>query len=44
MPEDQNKSDSFGIDWTSEGDTLTIKIKKKKDAKPKLKPKPKKKK
>jgi hypothetical protein len=30
MPDDQQKSDSFAIDWTSEGDTLTIKIKKKK--------------
>ena len=44
MPGDENKSDSFGIDWSSTGDTLTIKIKKNKKAKPKPKPKPKSKK
>jgi hypothetical protein len=30
MPDDQQKGDSFAIDWSSTGDTLTIKIKNKK--------------
>ena len=38
---DQQKGDSFAIDWSSSGDTLTIKIQKKKGDKPKPKPKPK---
>ena len=44
MAEDQNKTDSFAIDWSNTGDTLTIKITKNKDDKPKPKPRPKKKK
>jgi hypothetical protein len=38
---DEAKGDSFAIDWSSTGETLTIKIKKKKAAKPKAKAKPK---
>jgi Clostripain family len=43
MPDDQTKGDSFGIDWSNTGDTLTIKITKTKKKKAD-KPKPKKKK